>query len=682
MNSEMTTLTTVSPEDIALVERELERTPQPQSTHALAGKLAFEKTATERTQDVKKYDPYAHYEVGDFIEKDYNEPLAVGSKAVEHFEGRIILKVVAKTYSKHFNCEMLELDYPGGGVFRKYIDYMKKTRTQVLLPASLEGRNQAVEIMAKGDDPRLTELPMTERDLKTLEKNLRAVLAKNPKVFSWNDLWHLSAKRVDILPEKVHEIENEFVETRRSAATDDLVKKYFGLEASSDLFDLTCLSLSALLEKKYKKDFILLAESGWGKWHLKSILNALPENLPLAAPMARVPELEEVEKPEMSIVQAFPIKIYLTWREILSGGLKVPRSLNKELSHAREYTFTDPEEGKSYTLYYYPNQNFFLGLQDFYAHYNVPQGTSLTLEKTGPNAFKFWIKKSKKKMSVARLAYDAEKDEFRDAGEEVYTYAEPNKIIYIERETLARLLPFVATREGLDLKELVVPIFKDPALATSSHSLHFLRAYHLVDVIRQTNQEDVEFTLLNSPEFVKSDKKKGVFTYHEPYVPKEEAPLEAAFPETYAEPEAEAVTPEEAALEAVAEELRGAQAVKEQVPRERPKAPAPPPDPDAPQKKAKVFKKKKLISEGEKGQGPKKSERRVIEEKLVEEESVQEALAAVKEKAEEGLEQRAKEKKEEFKPAPKEQPKFGIFGDLLKTALKKKEDKKPEDETK
>jgi hypothetical protein len=682
MNSEMTTLTTVSAEDIALVERELERTPQPRSTHALAGKLAFEKTATERTQDVKKYDPYSHYEVGDFIEKDYNEPLTVGSKAVEHFEGRVILKVVAKTYSKHFNCEMLELDYPGGGVFRKYIDYMKKTRTQVLLPASLEGRNQDAAIMAKGDDPRLTELPMTERDLKTLEKNLRAALAKNPKVFNWNDFWQLSTKRVDILPEKVHEIENEFVETRRSAATEDLVKKYFGLEASSDLFDLTCLSLSALLEKKFKKDFILLAETGWGKWHLKSILNALPENLPLAAPMAKVPELEEIEKPEMSIVEAFPIKIYLTWREILSGGVKVPRSLNKELSHAREYTFTDPEEGKSYTLYYYPNQNFFLGLQDFYAQHNVPQGTSLTLERTGPNAFKFWIKKSKKKMSVARLAYDAEKDEFRDAGEEVYSYAEPNKIIYIERETLARILPLAATREGLDLKELVVPIFKDPALATSSHSLHFLRAYHLVDVIRQTNQEDVEYTLLNSPEFAKSDKKKGVFTYHEPYVLKEEAPLETAFLETYAEPEAEAITPEEAALEAVAEELRGAETIIEEVPRERPKGPTLPPEPGAPQKKAKVFKKKKLISEGEKGPGPKKSERRVIEEKLVEEESVQEALAAVKEKAEEGLEQRAKEKKEEFKPAPKEQPKFGIFGDLLKTALKKKEDPKPEDETK
>jgi hypothetical protein len=680
MNAETTNLTTASAEDVAIIERELERTNRPESTKVLTEKLAFQKTAAERNQDVKKYDPYARYEVGDSIEKDYNEPLTVGSKSVEHFEGRIILKVVAKTASEHFNCEMLEVDYPGGGVYRKYIDYMKKTRTQVLLPSNIEGRNQPAEIMAKADDPRLTELPMTERDLRALEKSLRARLAKDPNVFGWNDFWQLSAKRVEVLPEKIKEIEAGFLETRSSAATEDLVRTYFGLEASNDLFDLTCLSLAALLEKKYKKDFILLAASGWGKWHLKTILNALPENLPLSAPLAKLPELEEVEKPEMSIVQAFPIKIYLTWREILSGGVKVPRSLNKELSHAREYIFTDSEEGKSYTLYYYPNQNFFLGLQDFYTQHNIPQGTSLTLEKTGPNTFKFWIKKSKKKISVLRLGYDVEKDEFIDTGEEVYCYAEPNKIIYIEKETLAHLMPLVATREGLNLKDLLIPIFKDPVLATAAHSLHFLRAYHLVDILRQTTQEDVEYTLLNSSDFSKSDKKKGVFTYQEPFVPKEEAPVEGVFPEAYAEPLAEAYTPEEAALEAVAEELREAEPVTAapETPEKRPAPPAP-----TGAKKEKPFKRKKPKSEGEKGPRQKKSERRVIEEKIVEEESVQEALAAVKEKEEESLEQqRAREKKEEFKPAPKEEPKFGIFGDLLKTALKKKGDKKSEDGTK
>ncbi|MGZ5514443.1 MAG: hypothetical protein ACXW2O_05005 [Candidatus Aminicenantales bacterium] len=681
MNAEPTNLITVSDADLTLVERELERTPQPRSTHDLTGKLAFEKTATERTQDVKKYDSYARYDVGDLIEKEYSEPLTVGSKSVEHFEGRVILKVVAKTFSPHFHCDMLEVDYPGGGVFRKYIDYMKKTRTQVLLPANCDGRDSTTVIMAKSDDPRLTDLPMTERDLRTLEKNLRLRLAKDTKVFSWNDFWQLAAKRVDIPVEKVQEIEADFAATRHSATTEDLVRKFFGLEASNDLFDLTCLSLSALLEKKHKKDFILLADSGWGKWHLKSILNALPEGLALSAPMSDVPELDELEKPEMSIVQDFPIKIYLTWREIVSGGIKIPRSLGKELSHAREYTFTDSEAGQPYTLYYYPVQNFFLGLQDFYTQYNIPQGASLTLERTGPAAFKFWFKKSKKKMSVIRLGYDAERDEFTDNGEEAYTFSEPNKIIYIERETLGHLLPLTATREGFDLRDFVVTIFRDPVLSTSAHSLHFLRAYHLIDLVRQTTQEDVEYVLLNSPEFTKSDKKKGVFTYREPFVEEEEAGA-AVYPEGYEEPGAEAFTPEEAALEAVADELLGVGpgAGVEQT-EEMPIAPPTPPEPEAAKKAKEFIKKRKPKTEGDKGPRPKKSERRVIEEKLVEEESVQEALAAVKEKQDEGLEQRAREKKEEFKPAPKkeakkEEPKFGIFADLLKSALKKK----PEDE--
>jgi hypothetical protein len=683
MSNEINNLTTVTPDDVSLVERELAATSHPLDTKTLTGKLAFEKTASQRTQDVKKYDPNCRYEVGDFIYKEYDEPLTVGSKTVEHFKGVVILKVVARTYYKHFNCEMLEVDYPGGGIFRKYVDYMKKTRTQVLLPSNVDSRSQAPELIAKGDDPRLTELPMTERDLKTLEKHLRIGLAKNPNFFSWGDFWQLASKKVDIPEDRIKEIEKEFVETRQSAATEELVRRYFGLEASNDLFEITCLSLDVLLEKKYKKEFILLADSGWGKWHLKRILNALPEGLPLAAPMARLPETEAVEKPEMSIVQAFPIKVYLTWREIHSGGIKVPRSLGKELSHFREYTFTDAEDNKAYTLYYYPAANYFLGLKDFYAQANIPQGTSLTLEKTGPSTFKFWIKKSKKKISVSRLTYDAEKDQFQDTGDEVFSFAEPNKIIYIERETLAKLLPLYDGRDDRDLRDLLVLIFKNPALGGASHSLHFLRAYHLIDLIRQTTQEDVETVLLNTPDFSKSDKKKGLFYYQEPYVPKEEAPEGLPAEEPFGGLLPGEITGEEGLLPGEigidAEEIAAAELQAEAAAsavEEKPKAPAGAPA----AKKEKPFKKKKPTAEGEKVARPKKSERRVIEEKIEEEESVQEALSAIKEKEVESVETRSREKKEEFKPISKEEPKFGIFADLLKTALKKKEDKTPEDE--
>lgn len=721
-NPDNANITAIAPGDVAFIEEELGRGPRPAALHALAEKLAFLKTAGQRAKDVKRYDPDARYEVGDYIYKDYDETLTIGSKSVDHFKGSVILKVVGRTFYKSFNTEMLEVDYDGGGVFRKYIEYMKKTKTQVLLPSNVEGRSATAEILDRASDPRLTELPMTERDLKALEKNLRTELGRSPALFGWNDSWQLLSRRIEVPEAKIKEIVAEFERTQASASTEDLVQKFFGLEASSDQFDLTCMSLGYALDKKHRKDFVALTLDGWGRWHLKKILNALPQALPLAAPLARVPELVELEKPEMSHVQDFPIKVYLTWREILSGGIKVPRSLAKTLSHAREYAFTDPEENKTYTLYYYPSAGYFLGLRDFYVAHNIPQGTSLTLERKGPGLFHFWIKKSKKKISALKLAYDAAEDRFTDAGEEAFTFAEPNKIIYLERENIASLLPLYEQRDDLDLKDLLILVFKDPSLSSTSHALHFLRAYHLVDILKQTTQEDVEFTLLNSPEFSKSEKKKGIFFYEEPISEIESildvVPTEAPQAEEEVVPRArrsaDYLPPGTVGfLEEEEEEpfQEGEPEIIDLSPKAPTPAPArearteeemivPPPTPPSSEqekakaattaKKEKAPKKKKLKLEGDKSARPKKSERRVIEERLVEEESEMEALAAIKQKEEELGEQRAKtarekkdkkEKKEETKPVSKEEPKFGVFGDLLKSALvQKKKEEPPADE--
>jgi hypothetical protein len=721
---EPSNITTVTAEDVALVAKELARSVRPLALHALAETLAFVKTAGQRTRDVKKYDPYAVYEIGDIILKEYDETLTIGNRATEHFKGSVILKVVAKSHYKNFNCEMLEVDYTGGGHFRKYIDYMKKTKTQVLIPSNLDGRAQTSEILDKGSDPRLTELPMTERDLRILEKNLHSELVKNAEFFSWNDLWQLTAKKAEIPDDKIKEIEAEFEKTRASETTENLVEKILGVDTSNERFELMCLSLNVHLDKKHKKDFILLSPAGWGRWHLKRILTAMPKGLPLDSAMARLPdEFEVIEKPEMSIVQEFPIKIYLTWREILSGGIKIPRSLTKGLSHFREYTFMEPDEGLTYTLHYFPSAGIFLGLGDFYARHNIPQGTSLTLEKKGPAVFHFWVKKSKKKISSVKVEYDAKSDRFSETPEDVFTFAEPNKIIHIERETLAALLPLYDQRDDLDLKDLLVLVFKNPALSSPSHAIHFLRATHLVDVLKQTTQEDVETVLLNTTEFSMSEKKKGIFIYKEPYKDLEEAlekeaaaepveeteeTVERAAGETYLPPgtvgfeeeEEEDIFPE-GEIEII--DLTPKAPAPPQEPSRvegkisqagEPAEPAAPPTPQdkekakAAAKKEKPQKKKKAKLEGEKGPRPKKSERRVIEEKLVEEESELEALAAVKEQDEEIEEQRLRlerEKKEklekEKKEVAKEEPKFGIFGDLLKTALKKekpKEEEKPE----
>ena len=72
-------LVQVTPDDISFIERELAASRKPATTKDLAGKLAYHKTAGERTRDVKLYDPACSYEVGDTICKDYDEELTVGS---------------------------------------------------------------------------------------------------------------------------------------------------------------------------------------------------------------------------------------------------------------------------------------------------------------------------------------------------------------------------------------------------------------------------------------------------------------------------------------------------------------------------------------------------------------------------------------------------------------------------
>jgi len=688
MDNENST-TRISEDDLSFIEKELAQTTRPFSIQELAEKLAFKKTASQRVQDVLKYDPNCRYQAGDQIYKEYNESLTVSSKQLEHFEGSVVLKVVSKVFYKGFNCEMLEVDYASGGLFRKYIDYMKKTKTQVLIPSNCDGLAKIPEKLDKGEDPRLTGLPMADKDIKTIERNLKTAIPKSRKFFSWNDRWQLVENEVAIPEEKIKEIESSLRESKLAATTGSLVTKFFGLEPSHSLYDIHCLSLNFLLEKKFKKEFLFVSEVDWGKWHLKAAVNAMLDGLPLSAAPARMPELVGDEKPELSTSHEFPLKIYLTWREILSGAVKIPKSLNKELTHSREYIFADADEAKSYTVYYYPTQGFFLGLRNYFDSHNIPQGTSLTLERKAPNQFNFRVKKSKKKLATVKLGYEPAEDLFAGPGEDVFTYALPNKIIYLERDILKKLIPLAGSRNDLDIRDLLILVFKNFGQEGIDHSLHFVRAYHLVDVLRHTSQEEVEAVLLNSTEFIKSENKKGIFYYREPVIPAKEEKI--YLPEEEAKPAA-GITAEEIPVTEVPSGFEAGEELEEEIRVEIPpqvlavealeKARS---SAAAGAKKEKPAKKKKIKLEGEKAPRTKRSERRIIEEQLQLEESEQEALSAVKEKEvePEQVELRAREKKEDVKPAAAKEASFGgLFGEKLKVALKKNKEPGKEEEEK
>ncbi len=702
--SEQTKITDV---DLSFLKEELLQTNKAFTLEQLTQKVAFKKTSSQLKQEVKKYDPYCSYEVGDLILKDYDDPLLVSSKGAEHFRGSVVLKVIQKISLESFDCEMLEVDYSGGGTFRKHIDYMKKTKTQVLLPSNCDQKGLEPQKLQKEEDPRLDQVPMTDKDLKKLERNLGKALSKAEMFFSWNEFWQLSEKSINITDKKTEEIRKHLLKTKQSISTTDLCAQFFKKDVSDDLFDLHCLSLNHTLEKKHKKTFVFVSPKDWGKWQLKETLDGFFKDLPLSASNAKIPALEKDIGKEATTTQKFPLKIYLTWREIISGGIKVPKSVRRSLADFREYTFIDDEGGKDYTVYYYPSPGIFLGLKEFYENNNVPQGASLTLEKKEPGHISFWLKKSKKKLSVPQVNYDPKKDKFSETNEEVFTFSLPNKIIHLERDTLKRLCSLYDQRAKLNLKELLILIFNHFGLEGETLFLHYLRAFHLVDVLKQTSQEDVEKTLLHAPEFAKSEKKKGIFFYTEKIradaeiisdemaeIP-QEIPSDVETTEVPGEAHLAIGTIEgDVPVEEIEEEVIVVEEeVKEEVEElvEEPtllETPMPPTKELAEKKKKEAPPKKKKKErrriEGDAAPKRRKGERKVIEERIEQEEFELEALVAVKEKRDKEAEliaEREKKKKEEFKAPVSEEPTFGIFAEKLKSALYK-QDKPKETEKK
>lgn len=709
--------------DLAFLEKELTKTQTPAILDELVKKVAYKKTASQLRLEAKKYDPECIYEIDDLIYKEYDEPLTVSSKGAEPFKGAVVIKVVNKIALPDFNCEMLEVDYTGGGIFRKHIDYMKKTSTQVLLPSNCDGRGKTAEILQKKDDPRLKELPMTDKDMKKLETSLRSSLSKSSLFFNWGKYWHLEEKRIQIKDKDKKALEKHFQDAQQSSSTADIVSQLFKTPPDDESFELFCLSLNYTLENEYKKKIIFTSPEGWGKWFSKETLDSFLVNLPISKPKAKIPPMEEENIGAISPPQEFPLKLYLTWREVLSGCIKIPKALNRHFTQAREYIFTDSESGQDYTVFYYPSSHVFFGLKEFYEKNNVPQGASLTIEKTDLTHCQFSLKKAKKKLEAPILTYDPAKDRFIDSGTEAFTFSLPNKIIHIERETLKALLDLDSQLKSADLKELLIVIFKNFGLEGEALSLHYQRAFHLVDVIRRTTIEDLESVLFNSPEFSMSEKGKGLFLYRteeemEAEIDLEEEKrglVEKVAAGTLEEKEEETLPeigtvgeiqiPEGTKVIEVIEPVKKVPARVEKpevaMPadtRKRPMAPPPvkkekkviPPretPPEEPSKKDKLPKRKKegLKPDLDRPARGKRGVKRILEERIEIEESELEALFARKAGDEEQVKVEApvreeikEETKEDYKEYIEEKPSPSIFADKLKIALDKKKDEEPE----
>ncbi|MCP2599265.1 hypothetical protein NLB65_02280, partial [Candidatus Aminicenantes bacterium AC-335-B20] len=672
----------ITQDDLIFLENLLKKERIPLTLNELTLKLAFHKTAEDRTKPIKVYNPYSDYEVGDLIYKYYDEPLKTSSRGTEHFKGGVVLEVVRKIPFPKLSCQMLEVDYRGGGLFRKYTDYMKKTKTQILLPCNLDGRSDPVEFLPKEKDPRQEELPLKENELKLLESRLKSALSKSDKFYSWNGYWYLTEAKGEIEEQKISEVEQFLKENKNSVTTQELIKKYFSKPQISP--EILYLELNHILESKYRKKFVLVSPDNWGKWNLKENLEALKSKIPLSAPRAEMPEGEiskreiQEKRKELGLERekSFPCKLYLTWREILSGGIRIPHELQRYFNNYREYLFKNKEDGKEHLVYYYPEHGFLLGFKEVFENHAVIQGSTLTIEHEKDNRFNFVIKKSKKKIMYYRKAYNWDNDRIFTVREEKTSFCAVNRMIYLGEEIFENLSRLYDERKDLNLQGLLHLVFQTFGADRENFGIHYLRLYHIVDLLKNTDLEQVEAILLTFPEFYPSEKEEGIFHLDLKKIIPEEKPEEKK-EEVVVE---EKVEKEVRVVEKVPELERKEEIYKviesmpipsreeaekeERVEREKPK----------PEKK-KIKKVKKARPGREISAKEAKIAKKLIEEKIEWEESRKELVSIYQEESQ----AQSSEKHEEEKPKVtqyREKAKFGLFAQKLQQALQKETEKK------
>jgi hypothetical protein len=255
-------------------------------------------------------------------------------------------------------------------------------------------------------------------------------------------------------------------------------------------------------------------------------------------------------------------------------------------------------------------------------------------------------------------------------------------MIYLGEEIFENLSRLYDERKDLNLQGLLHLVFQTFGADRENFGIHYLRLYHIVDLLKNTDLEQVEAILLTFPEFYPSEKEEGIFHLDLKKIIPEEKPEEKK-EEVVVE---EKVEKEVRVVEKVPELERKEEIYKviesmpipsreeaekeERVEREKPK----------PEKK-KIKKVKKARPGREISAKEAKIAKKLIEEKIEWEESRKELVSIYQEESQ----AQSSEKHEEEKPKVtqyREKAKFGLFAQKLQQALQKETEKKKDKDKK
>jgi hypothetical protein len=505
-------------EDIGFLKSFLKGKFHPLEFNDLVYQVALFKTQDNRKNRVKIYDPNCEYTVGDLIFKEYPGQMPIGNKKYTHVDQGIILRV-EDVRSRSGRDEIL-LSYDGTSEFRKYAEYLKKQKIELLLPHKAKKAAQETEYLAVDLDPRCTQSPLIERDFIILRKKLATVLNKESTIAFISDKVMLKENLKPLAPEVFTQIK-EFLKTRQaSESTEFFVENFIKIPPADPEFAANCFALNYAMTTQYKIDLQQTNASGWGKWHLLSVLYHIKKNALIgeANPFLSSLSLENKKnllqrrkKLEESIFSEGETRYFLTQREIASGAVRLKSSLY-HFGSAIEIEALDTFTHKKHTLYYYQDENLLLGFERIFESYKALQGTTLVFEQVAADEFQFTIKTTKKGTITDKIVYDAEKKIFLVSSDKIASLVCVNKSIFLEADvfnTLAERLEEFRKIETYN--KLVHKIFLEFGGREKNYEIHILRLYHILDLIAPIDLRLVEEIILSNPEFVPAEKMAGVF---------------------------------------------------------------------------------------------------------------------------------------------------------------------------
>lgn len=676
----------IEEKDIEWIKSLIREHGSPIPLEEIATQLARKKSALTQGKRVKIFNPEIDYEVGDLIYKYYDEDLKFSREKVEHFKGGVVLRVIGKE-KRPEGFSILRVTYDGTGLFKQYIDFLERTSSHLLIPCGFSGKSEPVEYLE--DEEALMDAPLDLNYVKRLSKILDEVLKKSDEFIHWNSYFYLKELLEDV-KDAGKKVEEYLKEKGDFETTYNLVEKLYSVKFTDEKFYSWCISLNCALEAKGKSKVVKVSNHDWGKWGLRSFFTSLKENLPIAEKPIKIGSLRRNKKEIVRMIWKFyaderqeksqHLRFYLTWREIFSGALRIPREFQNVFGEEREIILTDQDKRKTYKAFYYPEEGFLLGLNEIYQTYNPIQGSLFFLQKDDFNKYIYSFRKAKKVITAFKCEYDREKRRIVFTGHPVETHTDINKTILILKDELDKINSLWEEGSKIEnLNELLHFVFMNFGNPSESYKIFHLKAYHIADMFRNVRKEDFETVLFGNPEFFPSEEEKGFFyldltkiggeeVVEEVEEEKEEVEILEEEMESFEEKEfmeqieqpLETVVPEEEIIEK--------SEIEEPVVEEKPEV-SPPSELEIYRRFKEELKKTKI-----KG---KKGGRKVIEERIRLEESEKEAEIYIKESVEEQEREKPEEKEEVVKPPLKETPKIGIFGAKLSKVLsEKKEDKK------